>query len=184
MSISSTRMDQHFFGGPVGRCISRNTQTFGSALRDPASGPGVAEAGYEVPGCRKVTDGASGGPVCSPDPEVAKGGLGASAWPAWGLEVVEGGFGLPEWDPNATEGVMGDTKLCSRARKDELTGGHLFLSGNLDVLVVSSNSLAGRLFLSDSPETRSSCSPTSLAGLFNGPAADALVLTCMLSVGT
>jgi hypothetical protein len=131
-----------------------------------------------------VIDGASGVPACGPEPEVVEGGLGASAWPAWSLEVVKGWFGSPEWDPNATEGVMGDTKLCSRAREDELTGSHLFLSGNLDVLVVSGDSLAGRLFLSDSPETRSSSSLTSLAGLFNGPAADALVLTCMLSVGT
>jgi hypothetical protein len=167
MSISSTGMDQHFFGGPVGRCISRNIRTFVSGLE-----VGVAEVMYEVSGAPRV-------PACGPESEVVEGGLGACPW---GLEVVVGGF---EWDPNAIEGVMGDTKLCPSVRDDELTGGHLFLSGNLDMLVVSGASLAGRLFLSGSPEKliRSS---SSLAGLFDGLAddADALVLTCMLSVGT
>jgi hypothetical protein len=63
--------------------------------------------------------------------------------------------------------------------------GLLSLSCNLDMLIVSGESLAGRLFLSGSPGKliRSS---SSVAGLFDGLAddANALVLTCMWSAGT
>jgi hypothetical protein len=48
MSISSTGIDQHFFGGPVGRCTSRNTRTFARGFELPVWVPGVAEGWYEV----------------------------------------------------------------------------------------------------------------------------------------
>jgi hypothetical protein len=69
-------------------------------------------------------------------------------------------------------------KLCQAAREDEAMTGLLSLSWNLDMLIVSGESLVGRLFLSGSPG-RLIRSSSSVAGLVDGLAddADALVLT-------
>jgi hypothetical protein len=93
--------------------------------------------------------------------------------------MVVGGFGSSAWSPRI-EGVRGDTKLCPPAREDELTTVHRFLSGSLDMLINSGDSLAGRLFLLGSPE-KLMRSSSSLAGLFDSRVddADALVLICM-----
>ena len=71
----------------------------------PAPSPGVVEVEYEIPARgREVIDGASGVPTCGLEPEAVEGVLEASARPAWGLEVVGGGFGPRAWDPVANEG--------------------------------------------------------------------------------
>jgi hypothetical protein len=89
-------MDQHFFGGPVERCTSRNIRTFARGFEAPTWGPGVAEGLYEVPaGSPGVIDGASGVPAWGSESETVDGGLETSSWPAWSLEVVAGGGGPP-----------------------------------------------------------------------------------------
>ena len=51
-----------------------------------------------------MIDGASGVPTCGLEPEAVEEVLEASTRPAWGHEVVGGGFGPRAWDPVANEG--------------------------------------------------------------------------------
>lgn len=117
--------------------------------------------------------------------EVLDDGLGVPTWPVWSLEVAEDGFGPPTWDPNVFEGVRGDTKFSEPARADAPATDCWLPSDNPDILAVPGKSLAGRLFLSGNLEEliRSS---SSLATLFNDLAdlPDVLAATCTLSLAT